>query len=80
MRLMVYVLLIDYHLASAESGPLLCSERPPFLVAQIQQGAGNFPQGFWSVLTQMQICRPRIHDAKLPFRHVPKVLYWTETW
>ncbi|KAK0145782.1 Pleckstrin y domain-containing family A member 5 [Merluccius polli] len=27
-----------------------------------------------------QICRLHIHDANLPFHHIPKVLYWIEIW
>ncbi|KAK0133766.1 hypothetical protein N1851_010642 [Merluccius polli] len=26
------------------------------------------------------ICRLHIHDANLPFHHIPKVLYWIEIW
>ncbi|KAK0152597.1 hypothetical protein N1851_005881 [Merluccius polli] len=28
----------------------------------------------------LKICRLHIHDANLPFHHIPKVLYWIEIW
>ncbi|KAK0144096.1 hypothetical protein N1851_017547 [Merluccius polli] len=31
-------------------------------------------------LGQFKICRLHIHDANLPFHHIPKVLYWIEIW
>ncbi len=28
----------------------------------------------------LKICRLHIHDANLPFHHIPKLLYWIEIW
>ncbi len=33
-----------------------------------------------SIMQLLQICRLHIHDANLPFHHIPKVLYWIEIW
>ncbi len=33
-----------------------------------------------SITQLLQICRLHIHDANLPFHHIPKVLYWIEIW
>jgi len=41
-------------------------------MAYIQQGAGNIPQRFWSILTWYHhrfICRLQINDANLSFHH-----------
>ncbi len=37
---------------------------------------------YWhdSITQLLQICRLHIHDANLPFHHIPKVLYWIEIW
>ncbi len=37
---------------------------------------------YWhdSIKQLLQICRLHIHDANLPFHHIPKVLYWIEIW
>ncbi len=37
---------------------------------------------YWhdSITQLQQICWLHIHDAKLPFHHIPKVLYWIEIW
>ncbi len=37
---------------------------------------------YWhnSVMQLLQICRLHIHDANLPFHHIPKVLCWIEIW
>ncbi len=35
---------------------------------------------YWhdSITQLLQICRLHIHDANLPFHHIPNVLYWIE--
>jgi len=33
-----------------------------------------------SIMQLLQICRLQIHDANLPFYHIPKVLYWIDIW
>ncbi len=37
---------------------------------------------YWhdSITQLLQICRLHIHDANLPFHHIPKVLYWIDFW
>ncbi len=37
---------------------------------------------YWhdSITQLLQICRLHIHDANLPFHHIPKVLCWIEIW
>ncbi len=37
---------------------------------------------YWldSITQLLQIHRLHIHDANLPFHHIPKVLYWIKTW
>lgn len=57
------------------------------IFTKIQQGDGNIPQRFWSILTRsithlLQICQ--LHMSNLKFHihllvhHIPKVLYWTK--
>ncbi len=38
------------------------------------------PYWHYSITQLLQICRLHIHDANLPFHHIPKVLYWIEIW
>ncbi len=38
------------------------------------------PYWYDSITQLLQICRLHIHDANLPFQHIPKVLYWIEIW
>ncbi len=38
------------------------------------------PYWYDSITRLLQICRLHIHDANLPFHHIPKVLYWIEIW
>ncbi len=37
---------------------------------------------YWhdSIMQLLYICWLHIHDANLPFHHIPKVLYWIEIW
>ena len=40
----------------------------------------DFPYFHESITQLLQICRLHIHDANLPFHHIPKVFYWIEIW
>ncbi len=41
---------------------------------------GSAPYWHDSITQLLQIRRLHIHDANLPFQHIPKMLYWTEIW